>query len=291
MAMMIPLVPIPIHTPKTKLAPNLTRACRHLHDRPLHFPRPLFFKTPYHHKPNPTRTHDDHSVGGPKANPALPKPHHKHCPSALPAMIHYESQTIDRLCLIYSLNMLLQHRLADGPSIIAWLESLKAATPISRYDEIWPSNPPRFEGDGNFQTSVFQTWLSHNHHLDYQSISIREYSIESLNAKLDELSALHDCDLPGFIIHTDEGTAALPFSHASTLLRHHGTWYWLDSLFPQRYILTPELLNHLDQKKAVDLNGRRALYPRPHIVLKINLEDAPEHNAFGRLLHSTGLMP
>ena len=102
--------------------------------------------------------------------------------------------------------------------------------------------------DGNFAPSLIAYWLFETAGLNITLVGstqvgnvplllptrIQDLSISSLDALLETLHARYAYAFQGFILNTDE---AAGYSHSTTLLKHNGTWHWLDPERPHRCAL------------------------------------------------------
>ena len=169
--------------------------------------------------------------GGKKRNIAPPtRPHRQ---QTLPIGIWYETQE-RQFCQCHAFNMLLGHHEIGGIDLLAWcVTQSELADPIHR--QSWLNQYRPFSG--NFSHGIFSLWLFLHHQLRTHAIyqkntrNPNSISLAFFNEQLTNMQAL-GCTFNGFLVYTNE-----PYAHASTLLKHRGSWYWLDSEKPDRATL------------------------------------------------------
>ena len=158
-------------------------------------------------------------------------------PPPLPPEVYFEPQQ-KRFCLCHALNMLLGYCALTGDHLVSWCQQQEAlATPAAK--SLWSAS---YNFDGHFSTGVIAFWLwHHGHGLTPTTVLSRDPHAQAtpltpaiLTALLDNLSHQHpNQTIRGFLLQSQE-----PYEHASALIKHNGTWLWLDSEKPSRALLS-----------------------------------------------------
>ena len=176
----------------------------------------------------------------------LHTPHPTHIPSTL----YWEPQA-RQFCCLHAFNMLMSPtipNLMSSPSqIISWFEREKTSPHYNHHRQILNETRHAFRPYdtrmGNFTTSAFAFWAHTAHQLsmfDIQNLVITtpDTLSSSLSHTLDNLTQHHGYALEGFLVQTQENRDGLTYRHMSTVIRHSGIWYWLDSEAPHRSTLS-----------------------------------------------------
>ena len=163
-------------------------------------------------------------------------------PINLPATIYYETQ-VRSCCNIHALNMLIQ---AEGPhhtirEVFRWIHQQQQTPLYEHHREAWVHGETRklfTESSGAMCPPVFGYWLFAQLDYDLQSVfphqAIPSIDLDRLDRTLDRLQRFKHYAFHGFLVGTRESS----YGHCSTLLRHQGLWYWLDSEKPERACLS-----------------------------------------------------